>query len=308
VQVIRAEEVQQLNKKQTAVALGTFDGLHRGHQRILSLLEKHARDYLKVVYTFENLPANVFLQKKRKTLFTAEEKIRAFSAYPIDFLLVQEFTKEFASIEAADFADYLLNELNAKVIVVGFNYTFGKDGRGTADFLKAYGEERGCRVIISGPVADGADAISSSRIRNFLMEGNIKEANRLLGYPYTMVSKVVSGKQLGRTYGFPTANFALRERKLVPKNGVYITKVFYRDSVYVAITNIGTRPTVDDSSLKNVETHIIGGFNEEIYGETLKVEFLEFIRPERRFESLMELKEQLARDLKIAVKFAEENF
>ena len=209
-------------------------------------------------------------------------------------------------MDAADFIDYLLEKIHSRAIVVGFNYTFGKDGRGTADFLKEYAEAKGCSVFISSPVTDGATTISSSRIRELLLQGEIQSANALLGYPYTMISKVVSGKQLGRTYGFPTANFALRGYKLVPKNGVYISRVWYQHQKYIAITNVGTRPTVDDSHQKNVETHIIG-FSEEIYGESLRIEFLDFIRPERRFSGLDELKAQLAKDLKTAVKFGQDH-
>jgi len=301
---VLASDFEELN---TAVALGTFDGMHLGHRHIMDLLKKNADGLSTIVYTFSNLPVNVYGNAHLSCLFTASEKIRVFEDLGLDYLILEDFTKEIAGMPAEKFMDVLINVLHAKFIVVGFNYSFGKNGEGNPRLLKEYAAGRGCSVLVSEPVLFEGEPVSSSRIRAALAQGEIKKATLMLGNPYGITARVEQGRRIGRTLGFPTANFLFPSNKLIPKSGVYVTEIHYEGEKYIGITNIGTRPTIDSTSDEYViETHIMG-FSKKIYGETLRVDFLEYIREEKKYDTVEGLKRQLKNDQKFAMEFYQKN-
>ena len=292
---------------ETAVALGTFDGMHIGHRHIMNLLKENADGLSTVVYTFSNLPVNVYGSANLSYLFTASEKVHVFEELGLRYLILENFTQEIAETPAERFMDVLLNVLHAQFIVVGFNYSFGKNGEGNPALLRKYAANRGCTVLISEPVLFEGESVSSSRIRAALSRGEIKEATAMLGAPYGITARVEKGRKIGRTLGFPTANFLFPSHKLIPKSGVYVTEIHYQGKKYVGITNIGTRPTIDYISNEYViETHIMG-FSKKIYGEMLRVDFLEFMRDERKFDTVEDLRQQLKKDQKFAMEFYQKN-
>lgn len=298
--------VRKLPNQNMAVALGTFDGLHLGHRAILSRLKEEAKteDLCTMVYTFSNLPQNLF-GKDIGNLFSEAEKAEIFAKTGVDFLVMEEFNLEIADMPPEKFVDFLADTLRAKVVVAGFNYSFGKGGVGNAKLLTEYGRKRGIRVVIQEPVLLDGQPISSTRIRNALLTGEMEEAERLLGRPYSFLSVVEHGKRLGRTIGFPTVNFYPDPDKLCPRHGVYIAIGEYGGWEYPAITNIGVRPTVDDGTRLNIESHFIG-FWKEIYGEQVTVYLKTWLRGEQKFPSVEALSQQLGRDIKSAQQYLEE--
>lgn len=292
-------DYQELAGRQTAVALGTFDGLHLGHQQILEVLKDQNPSLQKVVYTFSNVPTAYFSHQDM-ALFTEEEKIAAFQELGIDCLYLVPFDAKLAQISPAAFVHFLVEKLGARFIVAGFNYSFGRHAKGSAAYLKEHAEALGAQVFIQPPV-NGADGpVSSTRIRGALLEGRPEEAEALLGRPYSLSGVVAHGKRLGRTIGFPTVNFYLPAGKLCPKRGVYAAYADYQGQRYTAITNIGIRPTVDDGDRLNLESHLMG-FEEEIYGRPIRILLKHRLREETKFKSVELLKEQLERDKKKAV-------
>lgn len=284
-----------IDKGGCAAALGTFDGLHLGHMALIDELIKNANGRLTMVCTYSNIPAAIF-GKDVKQLFTPEEKEEYISSAGIDVLFMRKFDKAFSSMSKDKFISELIDELGCKLLVVGYNYRFGKGGEGTAEYLREETAKRGVRTIIIPPVQLGDAPVNSTLIRTALKEGDIKKANELLGHTYTAKGLVVRGKQLGRKIGFPTANISLPENKCLPDNGVYAVYAYVNGHKYRGMTNIGIRPTVDNSGSISVETYI-DSFSEDIYGKKLRIEFIERIRPERKMESEAELKAQLEQDI-----------
>lgn len=283
--------------KECAVALGTFDGLHIGHQRIID----NARSFgLPVTaYSFANIPA-AFFGRDIRAILSREEKTAAFAEYGVDHLMMVPFDEVIMNMPARDFLDFLYYKLNARVISCGFNYSFGKKAEGNPAFLQAYAEEKGIRAIISPPIMMGEEPVSSTLIRTALKDGNIRKANEMLGKRYFIMGTVQHGKRLGNKIGFPTVNLPFPEEKLCPKAGVYAACVTVEGREYPAMTNIGVRPTVESTNIPNAETYIIG-FDGDLYGKQLRVELIDFIRPEVKFASVDELKNQLKKDEKTAL-------
>ena len=301
--MLRIDKNKERPGEDTAVAIGTFDGMHRGHQQILWRLKQAAsrQGLATAVYTFSGIPGAV-LGKKTGALFTKSEKQAAFAAQGIDYLWMQKFTRELADMPAEAFVDFLLSALRARVIVVGYNNTFGKDARGTPRFLQEYAGARGAKVYIEKPVEWEGEPVSSTRIRELLLHGDPARAAQLLGEPYAFHARVEHGKRLGRTIGFPTVNFYVPEGKLCPKRGVYISSVEYRGRKYAGITNIGMRPTVDDGDTVNIESHMIG-FAGDIYGEEVCVRLFQYLRGEVKFQNVEGLRHQLSEDREGALSF-----
>lgn len=280
-----------------AVALGTFDGLHIGHQRILENAKQHGLPL--VAYSFANIPAAYF-GKDVKAIFSREEKIAVFEDYAPDYLLLAPFDETIMNMPARDYLDFLYYKLNARVISCGFNYTFGRKADGTADVLRAYAKEKGIVAEISPAITLEDMPVSSTRIRSALLEGEIALANAMLGKHYFIMGTVRHGKHLGNKIGFPTVNIPLAPEKLCPKTGVYAACVTLRGKTYPAMTNIGVRPTVEHTDIPNAETYIIG-FDGDLYGKELRIELLAFLRAEVKFPSVEKLKEQLKKDEKTAL-------
>lgn len=290
----------------SVVSSGTFDGVHQGHQKILSRLVEIARqnDGQSVVITFWPHP-RIFFGEKLFLLNSLEEKIQLLAQNAIDYLLVLPFNQALANLEAEDFVEKIYIEaLQTKKLVIGYDHHFGKNRRGNFEFLQKNLQKYPFEIE-EIPAQDIAEVtVSSTKIRRALLEGDIHTANLYLGYPYTFSGRVVKGDQLGRTIGYPTANLKLlNENKLVPADGIYAVKVRLREKEFGAMLYIGNRPSLQNNE-KRIEVNIFE-FDAEVYGETLTVEFLDFIRPDAKLEGLEALQKQLAQDKMVSLQVLE---
>lgn len=286
--------------KNAIVTQGTFDGVHAAHLVILNRLNQIAKERKgeSVVITFHPHPRMVIFPDDHglKLLHTLDEKIAALEKAGVDHLLIIPFTKDFSRLTSLQFIqDIIVNKLNTKVLVIGYNHRFGKNREGTFVNLKEYSSIYGFEVE-EIPEQDIDDvAVSSSQIRNALNSGDVKLASKYLLYPYQIKGKVTKGKQLGRTIGFPTANIVLNdENKQIPADGVYAVIVFFNKRTFFGMLNIGMRPTVDGLT-HTVEVHMFD-FDEDIYDKELSVQFVDKLRNEIKFENLAALTNQLEND------------
>jgi riboflavin kinase/FMN adenylyltransferase len=287
------------NYTKSVVTIGTFDGIHIGHQKIIRKLTKTAKEHnlQSVVLTFFPHPRMV-LQKNAniQLLNTIEERKQLLYNFGVDDIHIQEFTKEFSELSAEDFVKTLLvDRLNAKHIIIGYDHQFGKNRSANIDDLKIFGKQFSFEVEeISVQDIDDV-AVSSTKIRNALNIGDIKTANSYLGYSYFLTGNVIKGKGLGRQIDFPTANISIEETyKLIPKQGVYVVKTTIENKTIFGMMNIGINPTVNGKE-QSIEVHLFD-FNADIYGAKLKVELLHRLRNEYHFESVNDLKNQLHQD------------
>lgn len=301
------EEIEGLNN--TVATIGTFDGVHTGHREVISHLTRMAKsNYTEsLLITFEPHPRIVLNKDVDDLRFinNSKEKIKLLSNSGVDHLLILPFTYDFSKISARDFIQtYLIDQLNVKAMIIGYDHHFGRMDNGdenVAVLLKEYG------ILVERiPEQDVLNvAVSSTKIRQAIMEGDILMANKFLSYRYGLCGTVVHGNKLGRTLGFPTANLMLDYKlKLLPQDGVYAAWAFFRGQSYKAMLNIGFKPTVLGSD-RSIEIHIID-FNQIIYGEFLEVELVEKVRDEKNFENLDRLKRQLENDRKIVMGILEE--
>jgi riboflavin kinase/FMN adenylyltransferase len=282
------------------VTSGTFDGVHIGHQKILKRLKEISAQSNgeSVVLTFWPHPRMVVSDDSQdlQLLSTIDEKIELFAELGIQHLVIIPFTRAFSELTSEEFIQQVLvKKIGTKKLVIGYDHRFGRNREGSFEFLKKNCATYGFDVE-EIPRQDIDDlAISSTRIRQALLSGQVVVARELLGRPYSLAGTVVKGKQLGRTIGFPTANLHLHESyKLVPANGVYIIKAYYQGEAYPAMLNIGVRPTVD-GTIRTIEAHLFN-FDKEIYGEDLKLEMLQYLRPEHKFDGLEALVAQIIKD------------
>ncbi len=289
----------------TVIALGNFDGVHIGHQAILHRAREHA-DRLGLplaCFTFQPHPTlELKPQADLKLLMTYDEKRAILESMKVDLCVEERFTPEFAKTSAQEFFfQILIGRLRARVIMVGENFSFGRNREGTIARLREFCSEASVILEAMEPVLLEGAPVSSSRIRKELAAGNVAAASTLLGRPFFYRAEVIHGDKRGRTIGFPTANMLCAE-KFPLRAGVYATSVLWRDREYPAVTNIGTRPTFDSQILR-IETHLLGQ-SLDLYGEILEVRFHERIRDERRFESVAALVAQIASDAKLAESIA----
>ena len=287
-------------KKGCVLTIGNFDGLHLGHREVINKLASQGKSfgYPVAVMIFEPQPLEYFLGSNAPSrLMRLREKVIGFSALPVDYLLVVRFNRHLADLEAEQFIDEILIEkLNVKHLVIGDDFHFGKSRRGNFTMLKERGKQLGFTVEDTGSFHLAGDRVSSTLIRDALIEGNLALAERLLGQTYSICGRVVHGQKRGRTLGYPTANIKLF-RKNTPLNGVYAVTVTGIDDIEIkGIANLGTRPTVDGGSKVILETHLFD-FAQEIYGRYVEVHFKKKIRDEMRFPSLAQLKAQIERDV-----------
>jgi len=287
------------SQNKTIVTIGTFDGVHIGHQKILKKITQIAREenYESVVLTFFPHPRMVLQQDNSiKLLNTIHEKEELFENIGIDHLIIHPFDQEFSKLSAEDFVKKILvDQLNIQKIVIGYDHRFGKDRSANLDDLIEFGIKYNFEVEQISAEEINNNAVSSTKIRNSILDGDIETANSYLGYFYNFTGTVVKGKQLGRTIGFPTANISIEEEyKLLPKNGVYIVQTCIEGTDYFGMMNIGTRPTIDGTT-QSVEVFILD-FDKEIYNTKLTVSVLKFIREEKKFESFEHLREQIEKD------------
>ena len=294
------------NSNATIVTIGTFDGVHIGHQKIIKRLVDiaHKKHLNSVVLTFFPHPRMVLQNNNDiKLLNTIEERETILSDLGLDYLVVKTFTKKFANLSAEEFVkNILVDKLNAKHIIIGYDHRFGKGRSANIDDLKSFGKQYDFEVEEIS-VQDIEDvSVSSTKIRNALNDGDILTANTYLGYNFYITGKVVKGKGLGRKIGFPTANLEIAEDyKLIPKNGVYVIKTSIENKLVYGMMNIGMNPTVNGTK-KTIESHFFN-FNNDIYNQTLKIEFVARLRDEQKFESVELLKKQLKLDEKNAKVF-----
>ncbi len=295
----------------SAVTVGSFDGLHVGHRKIIGTMIDKARErsLRSVVVTFEPHPRLVLDESPEcpvRLLTTFDEKISQFGSMDIDLLFVVRFDRQFASRSSESFiCEVLAGMLGAKHVVVGYDHGFGSERRGSGITLHALGSECGFTVDVVSEVDIGDEPVSSTRIRQLLRSGSIREANACLGASYMISGTVVEGRQKGRQIGFPTANFRLPERcKLLPAHGVYVARVEIDGREFQVMMNIGIRPTVSENGEVTVEAHILG-YSGDLYGRALVLHLVDFIREERRFDSFEELRAQLELD-KIRVELYQE--
>ena len=286
--------------KNPVVTVGTFDGVHVGHSKIFRKMTSLAKacNGETVVVTFHPHPRLVIHpdSKDLKFINTQERKYELIEKNDIDHLVIIPFTKEFASTEANTFVkDVLINRIGVHELVVGYDHQFGKNRRGSFDELLKLAEAFSFKVDQIPAQDINNIAVSSTKIRNALKEGEVNMANQLLGYEYSITGAVVSGNRIGRKIGFPTANIELQdEYKLITAMGVYACRVLHKGKLYLGMGNIGFRPTINNSDL-TIEVHIFD-FDMDIYGETITIFFVDRIRDEVKFKDLEALKEQLVKD------------
>ncbi len=275
-----------------------FDGVHRGHQSIIAKLVQVAQEknLEPSILTFWPHPRLVFNPNDDlKLLNTVEEKAQLLEQFEIQNLFLKEFDEAFRNLSGEEFIRQILVEkLNVKYLIVGYDHVFGKNKSGNFELLKQLAPELGYEVIQMEAVNIHNDHISSTKIRNALAEGRIEEANEMLGYSYPISGEVIEGKQIGRTIGFPTANIDYQNIKLLPKKGAYIVDVYVDGILHKGMLSVGTNPTVNGNEL-TVEVNILD-FDQDIYGKEITVKFRDFLHEEIKFESLEKLIERLNED------------
>ena len=283
------------------VTVGTFDGVHKGHKEILNRLIQEAKSIggESVVFTLYPHPRKVLFPEEKELflLNTIDEKIELLENSGVDNLIIYSFTKEFAQLTSCDFIEKILyNKLELKQLIVGFDHHFGKDRQGNLEILKNCANPFGFDIIKVEALEHAGKKISSTRIRDLIILGEIEKANYYLGYDYFIKGLVVSGNKIGRTLGFPTANIQIKEQeKLIPKRGVYAVNILAGDESYKGMLNIGTRPTISTNFETNIEVHIFD-FNDDLYSKEIKINFKKFIREEKKFPDTAQLQAQLLED------------
>lgn len=291
-------------EEDTVITLGKFDGLHRGHELLMENLlnwrEKYR--YKAVVFTFDIPPRQQVNGVDTRVLTTNEEKRAIFERSGVDYLIECPFTPEVMCMEPKAFIEWMVNALHARCFVIGNDFRFGHNRAGDYEVLRQYAAEFGYEVVVLDKIQEDGRDISSTYIREEIGQGNIEKANNLLGYEFFAKSMIIHGKQLGRKIGIPTINMEFPPEKLLPPNGVYVTRVLMDGVWHKGVTNVGCKPTVSDSHLIGVETHILD-FSGNVYGKEAEVCFLHYIRPEQKFASIEELQAQMERDVMTSRQF-----
>ena len=303
--------IKEYNNKKSVVTIGTFDGVHIGHKKILERIIFNAKELNceSVVLTFFPHPRMVLQDNSVVQLLnTVDEKTLLLEKTGIDNLIIHPFNQEFSRLTAEEFVkEILVNQLNIRKIIIGYDHRFGRNRTANINDLIVFGKEYGFEVEQISAQEINDNAVSSTKIRNAILEGNITLANNYLGYNYFFSGIVVKGKKLGRTIGFPTANIKINEDyKLIPKNGVYIVKSNYDKKTIFGLMNNGTRPTIDGTN-QTIEVFFLD-FDKTIYDETLTIEIIEFIRDEQKFDSLNDLKNQINEDKIFALNYINTHF
>jgi len=290
----------------TVVTIGTFDGVHIGHQKIIKHLINtgKSKGLKSVILTFFPHPRMV-LQKDSniKLINTIDERRNILDDLGLDYLVVKKFTHEFSRLSSENFVKgILVEELNAKKVIIGYDHRFGRNRNADINDLKTFGETFGFEVEEISAQDINDVAVSSTKIRLALMDGEIHKANAYLGYNFMLTGKVTKGKSLGKELGFPTANIEIEEDyKIIPKQGSYIVNSMIKDTLVYGMMNIGVNPTVNGSK-QTIEVHFFD-FDDDIYEDTIKIDLLHRIRDEEKFESLEALKLQLAKDKETAIEY-----
>jgi len=288
----------------TIVILGNFDGIHIGHQKLFEVAKNLAKKKgLKtLLFSFFPHPTWVLGKDPKPLLMSREEKREKVEKLGIDIYVEYPFSYNFSQLSAIEFiTEIFLKKLNGQTVVIGHNYFFGKNKEGNVAYMHQLGKKYKFEVHVVNEIKHNKITVSSTHIRDLILNGEIDLANKLLGHSYTVKGIVTKGKQIGRTLGFPTINIIPGKIKVLPPNGVYIMKVYLLGQAYDGIANVGYNPTVS-GDVKKIETHIFN-FSKDVYGEDAVVEFLAYIRPETKFNSLEELAAQLKKDKECALEY-----
>lgn len=297
------------SQKPLVLTLGMFDGVHLGHKKILERLREISleRGFESAIFTFSLHPRrSLDPDFKIELLTTLDEKLKLFSGNDIDRVFINDFTDEFRELSAEDFVKKILvDRLNTKHLIIGYDHAFGKNRQGDFEFLKQMSLRYNFMVEQIQPREVDSTLISSTKIRKAISEGNVSLANKMLGYKYSFSGEVIRGKQLGRSIGFPTANIKVNSDKLLPKIGAYIVEVNVSGEKYFGMLNIGKRPTINAEGVQ-VEVYILD-FDQNIYGSEVEIKFLEFLREEEKFPNLEALKNQLQKDKKMVREYVMNN-
>jgi riboflavin kinase / FMN adenylyltransferase len=305
---IRTQEESLPPFKASVLTIGNFDGVHRGHQSLITeLVESSKKMSLpSVVCTFKPHPRTVLYPHiPIHRLFDYRDQCEMMQNLGVDFLIEEKFTKDFSLMTREEYLDfYLIRHFKPQHLIVGYDFSFGKNRSGDHHFLQTYCAEKNIKLTIKSALEKNSQVISSSVIRKFLEHGDLDKTQEFLGRRYYLRGPVRVGYQRGRTIGVPTANIS-PEIEFVPRKGVYFTKVYWNDQIFSAITNIGFNPTFENSdSYLKVETHIFD-FNQDIYGDQIKVELFHFHRDEMKFLNVDALKNQIQKDMFEAQKYFE---
>lgn len=299
--------VRNINAKtnmKTTVALGNFDGIHLGHKALIDTTVNLAKKSQTTpsIFTFDCNFNEIKLGSKDTFLISEKKKEIILEKLGIKLLYIEKFCNKIKNMSPEEFvSEILISKLNAKIIVIGFNFKFGHKALGDVDTLKLLSKKYNFEVVVIPPIIRNNELVSSTLIRSLISEGEIKQSNELLDRNYSMIGRVIRGKGRGKHLGFATANLKCDANYVSPKNGVYKTLVNYKDKLYNSITNIGVNPTFSDVNF-SIETHIID-FKQDIYGEEIEIEFLDFIRSERKFSTVKDLVEQVNLDIsKVSIK------
>ncbi|MCM8901168.1 bifunctional riboflavin kinase/FAD synthetase [Caldicoprobacter algeriensis] len=287
-----------------AIALGMFDGIHKGHKALIRRLKEIKRryGYTAMVYTFKQHPLSCLPPRKAPPqIMNLNKKILEFHRMGVDILVLNNFDEGFARTAPREFIQrYLLEKYDVRFIVVGYNYRFGHNGSGDAQLLIRMGKEMGFEVVVVPPVKVGREVVSSSLIRKMIQQGDVAKAWQYLGRPYSINGQIVRGAGRGKTLGHPTANLDIGPKNIViPKFGVYLTRCNLDGQCFWGVTNVGQNPTFDQSGL-HIETFFLDYHGGELYGKHVRLYFLRYIREERRFPSKQELVQQMECDVAAA--------
>ncbi len=294
-------DLQQIQRpfSKAFVTIGNFDGVHLGHQMLFSEVvgKAYRHDGTSVAVTFDPHPLKILRPDGIRLISTTEQKIELIQLAGIDALVILPFNREFSGTTARAFVDtVLVKALGVRELVVGYDYAFGKGREGNIDFLKARGRELGFPVTVVDAYYENGMLVSSTKIRELVAEGRMRDVRKLLGRYYQIRGEVQRGRQRGgREVGFPTANLKISEEDLCPKRGVYVTQVVYKGTVYGGVSNIGYNPTFGENRLV-AETHIFD-FNSDIYGHPIKINLLRYLRGEKKFAGVEELAAQIKLDI-----------
>lgn len=306
-QIVYGMENYKPGEKDLFLALGNFDGVHKGHQSLINsaVARKNEAGGIAGAFIFDPHPTQVLIPDRMpKLLVNARRKAGLLEKTGLNLLIYEKFTREIAALTPEQFVlDVLLKQLHIKEVFVGFNHSFGYKGRGTPQLLQMLGEEHGFQVHIMPPVKVDGEIVSSSLIRQALEQGKIVRATKMLGYRPMLDGLVIEGERRGRQLGFPTANIGIDSIYNVPAKGVYAALARVNEQCYSAVVNIGSKPTFHEAYPLSIEAHLMD-FNQDIYGQNITLSFIEKLRDEQRFPSLEELVAQINKDRDQACKIA----
>jgi riboflavin kinase / FMN adenylyltransferase len=297
---VEQELAQFSPQKETILTIGVFDGVHLGHKFLISKLVNlaHKQNLLSGVVTFRQHPREL-LSPKTKLLYlcSVAEREELLKNEGVDMVVTLSFNRELANLTARDFVGMLQKYLKMRGLVIGPDFALGKNREGNTDTLRSLGEDMGFSVTIVTPKKINDEVASSTAIRQALADGDMVKVTRLLGHPFSVQGIVTRGKHIGTDIGFPTVNLSVNAKMAIPPDGVYATRAYIGGQEFQSMTNIGKRPTFGDNNERTIESYILN-YNRDIYGKEVKIDIIQRLREEKRFESIEELKKQIAEDVK----------